>query len=170
MDADVVVIGAGVIGSAVAFELALRGLRVVVVDKGPGAGQGSTSASSAIMRFHYSTLDGVVAAWESLHCWARWADHLGAARGEKVAVLRRTGIVMLDAPVSNRDRSVELFERVGVPYEDWDAAELRRRVPGLDPGRFWPPRRLDDPAFWSEPDGELGALYTVDGEIGRAHV
>ncbi|MGH3875813.1 MAG: NAD(P)/FAD-dependent oxidoreductase [Actinophytocola sp.] len=161
--ADVVVIGAGVIGSAVAFELARRGLRVVVVDKGSGAGQGSTSASSAIMRFHYSTLDGVVAAWESMHCWARWADHLGAAHGDQLAVLRRTGAVMLDAPISNRDRSVELFEQVGVPYEDWDAAELRRRVPGLDPGRFWPPKRLDDPAFWSEPDGELAALYTVDG-------
>ena len=46
-----VVIGAGVIGSSVALELARGGYDVVVVDKGPGAGTGSTSASSAIIRF-----------------------------------------------------------------------------------------------------------------------
>ena len=161
--ADVVVVGAGVIGSAVAYELAQQGLRVVVVDKGPGAGQGSTSASSAIMRFHYSTFDGVAAAWESLHCWAQWADHLGAPAGSPLARLCRTGVVMLDAPNSNRTRTVELFGQVGVPFEDWDADELRRRVPGLDPGRFWPPKRLTDEAFWTDADGELGALYTADG-------
>ncbi len=161
--ADVVVVGAGVIGSAVAYELARQGLRVVVVDKGAGAGQGSTSASSAIMRFHYSTFDGVVAAWESAHCWAEWAGHLGAPAGSPLARLRRTGVVMLDAPNSNRERTVELFGRVGVPFEDWGADDLRRRVPALDPGRFWPPKRLADEAFWTEADGELGALYTADG-------
>jgi glycine/D-amino acid oxidase-like deaminating enzyme len=163
--ADVVVVGAGVVGSAVGCELARQGLRVVVVDKGAGAGQGSTSASSAIVRFHYSTFDGVAAAWESLHCWLEWADRLGvpSGAGSQLAVLRRTGVVMLDAPIAPRERTIGLFGRVGVPYEDWDAAELRRRVPGLDPRRFWPPKRLDDEAFWSEPEGELGALYTADG-------
>ncbi len=44
---DAIIIGAGVIGSGVAFELARRGLRTVSVDKLPAAGYGSTSASSA---------------------------------------------------------------------------------------------------------------------------
>lgn len=161
--ADVVVIGAGVMGSAIAYELARDGSRVVVVDKGAGPGQGSTSASSAVMRFHYSTFDGVAAAWESLHLWLDWAEHLGAPDGSQLAGLRRNGMVMLDAPISGRERSVELFEQVGVPYEDWDAATLRERVPAIDPGRFWPPKRLDDEAFWAEADGQLGALYTPDG-------
>jgi glycine/D-amino acid oxidase-like deaminating enzyme len=50
--ADAVVIGAGVIGSAVTFELARRGLRTVTLDALPAAGYGSTSYSSAIGRLH----------------------------------------------------------------------------------------------------------------------
>ena len=159
---DAVVVGAGVIGSAVAYELALQGLRVVVVDKGAGAGQGSTSASSAVMRFHYSTFDGVAAAWESMHCWSEWADHLRTAIGSGLASLRRTGIVMLDAPIFSRERTISLFEQVGVPYEEWDTAVLRERVPAMDPGRHWPPKRIGDEAFWADADGELGALFNAD--------
>ncbi|MFI5428619.1 FAD-dependent oxidoreductase [Aeromicrobium sp. UC242_57] len=71
--------GAGVIGSATALELARAGLEVVVVDRLNGPGQGSTSASSAIIRFNYSTFAGIAAAWEAKHCWESWADHLGTA-------------------------------------------------------------------------------------------
>jgi glycine/D-amino acid oxidase-like deaminating enzyme len=159
---DVVVVGAGVMGSAVAYELALNGLRVVVADKGPGPGQGSTSASSAVMRFHYSTFDGVAAAWESLHCWTEWADHLRSTETTGLARMNRTGMVMLDSPIGSRERTIELFEQVGVPYEDWDSATLRERVPAMDPGRYWPPKRIDDDAFWTDADGELTALWTGD--------
>ncbi|WP_079159812.1 FAD-dependent oxidoreductase [Streptomyces griseus] len=62
---DAVVVGAGAIGSSVALELARSGLRVVVVDKFGGAGNGSTGASSAVVRFTYPTIAGVDAAWES---------------------------------------------------------------------------------------------------------
>lgn len=53
---DAVVVGAGVIGSSIGLELARSGLRVVVVDKFGGAGNGSTSASSAVVRFTYPTI------------------------------------------------------------------------------------------------------------------
>ncbi|MYI15303.1 MAG: FAD-dependent oxidoreductase, partial [Acidimicrobiaceae bacterium] len=52
---DAVVIGAGVIGAATAFELGRRGRRVLCVDKLPAAGFGSTVNSCAIVRFTYST-------------------------------------------------------------------------------------------------------------------
>ena len=77
--ADVVVVGAGVIGASTAFELAKTGRRVVVVDKMPGPGQGSTGASSAVVRFNYSTADGVAASWEAHHHWLHWAEHLETA-------------------------------------------------------------------------------------------
>jgi len=70
--ADAIVIGAGVIGSAVAFELARGGRSVIVVDKGPGPGTGSTSSSVSLIRFSYSTLDAVLAAWESAALWNDW--------------------------------------------------------------------------------------------------
>ena len=161
-NSDVVVIGAGVIGSSIALALARTGRRVVVVDKAGGPGHGSTSASSAIVRFNYSTRDGVALAWESKHCWEQWADHLGHADEAGLASFRRTGLVMLDVPVAPRAPVLALFDDVGVPYEQWDAATLRSRVPGLEPGRFWPPKRVDDDAFWADAEGELGAFFTPD--------
>ena len=70
---DVVVVGAGVVGASVALELAAPGRSVVVVDRAAGAGHGSTSASSAIVRFNYSTFAGVALAWESHAGWEDWA-------------------------------------------------------------------------------------------------
>jgi sarcosine oxidase subunit beta len=60
---DAVVIGAGVMGCSVAHALAADGWRVCVVERGPAAGCGSTSASSAVIRYNYSTWTGVAAAW-----------------------------------------------------------------------------------------------------------
>jgi sarcosine oxidase subunit beta len=162
--ADAVVVGAGVIGASTAFELAKTGRRVVVVDRLPGPGQGSTSASSTIVRFNYSTADGIAAAWEAAQHWLHWADHLEHAAGESpLARLQQTGVVMLDVPIAPKKRVLDMFGELGVRFEDWDASTLAARVPGIDPGRFWPPKRLDDEAFWAEPDGQLGAFYNPDG-------
>jgi len=163
LSTDVVVVGAGVIGSAVAFELGRAGWKVVVVDKGAGFGQGSTSSSSAVMRFNYSTSEGVAIAWESFHCWTNWAAHLGADDAENLAELRQTGVVMLDVPIAPKDRATTLFAELGIPFEDWDSEELGRRVPGIDPTKHWPPKKIDDPRFWDAPTETLGALFTPNG-------
>jgi glycine/D-amino acid oxidase-like deaminating enzyme len=163
LTADAVVIGAGVIGASTAFELAKTGRRVLVVDKLAGVGQGSTSASSAVVRFNYSTRDGVTTAWESKHHWSDWPAHLeGHPAGEPLAAFRRTGLVMLDVPVAPKDRVLRMFDEIAVPYEVWGPAELAARVPGIDTGRYWPPKRLDDEAFWEGPAGRLGAFFTPD--------
>ncbi|MBV6697669.1 FAD-binding oxidoreductase [Kitasatospora aureofaciens] len=159
---DAIVVGAGVIGAAVALELARTGRQVVVLDKAGGAGHGSTSASSAIIRFNYSTFDGVATAWESRHYWAAWPDHLRLPDRRPLAAFHRTGAVVLDAPGAPPSATAALFDRAGVPYERWDAATLRRRLPGIDPGRYWPPKPVDDEAFFAGPTGELGALFTPD--------
>jgi sarcosine oxidase subunit beta len=160
--ADAIVVGAGVIGASVALELAKQSRHVVVVDKAGGPGHGSTSASSAIVRFNYSTWDGVATAWESKHCWEHWSDHLGYRDEAGMAVMRRTGMAMLDVPIAPRAKVTTLLDQVGVPYEEWDASTLRARIPGIDAGRYWPPKALDDEAFFDGPDGELGALYMPD--------
>ena len=54
---DVVVIGGGVMGASIALELSKNGRKVVVLDKGGAPGAGSTSASSAIIRFTYSNFN-----------------------------------------------------------------------------------------------------------------
>jgi glycine/D-amino acid oxidase-like deaminating enzyme len=160
--ADVVIVGAGVIGSSIAFELAKSGRSVVVVDKASGPGQGSTSASSAVIRFNYSTWDGVALSWESKHCWEKWADHLEGVDDAGMARFHRVGKAFLDVDIAPLVRVLEMFERAAIPYELWDAEELASRIPGLDPGRFWPPKRIDDPAFWEDSPRRLGALWTPD--------
>ncbi|MGW6455165.1 NAD(P)/FAD-dependent oxidoreductase [Streptomyces sp. NPDC055078] len=160
--ADAVVVGAGVIGASIAHQLARAGRKVIVVDKAGGAGDGSTSASSAVVRFTFSTWAGVAVAWESCHHWANWRDHLRAEPDEDLAVYRRTGLVQLDADTYPRSVFLPHFDRVGVPYEEWDPDTLRRRVPGIDAGRYGPPKRLDDDAFWADPAGSLGGVHTPD--------
>ena len=159
---DAVVIGTGIIGAAVAYELALTGLRVVAVDRLGDVGSGSTSSSSSIVRFHYSTFEGVAASWESKFGWETWRDYLGGPPEESLAKFVKVGCLILDGS-TQRERVLSLFERVGVPYQRWDAETIRQRVPGLDPGRFGPPKLVTDDAFWADPDGELGAYYTPDG-------
>jgi sarcosine oxidase subunit beta len=161
-ESDAVVVGAGVVGCSVAYELARAGRRVVVVDAGPAAGAGSTSASSAIVRFNYSTHTGVATAWESLRGWLSWAEHLGADEGEPLALYHRTGGLLLDAPGVPSGLIAELLTTVGVPYETWDPAELRRRMPALDVGRFHPPTPVTDESFWRGADGEVGGCFTPD--------
>lgn len=159
---DAVVIGAGVIGCSVAAELARDGLRTCVVDRGPGPGTGSTSASSAVVRYNYSTWTGVVAAWESKHLWEDWAAHLGYVDEAGLARFVRTGGLCLESPGQDRGKVLALFDRARIPYEEWDAATVRERMPYLDPGRHFPPKRLDDEAFWAEPTEELTAYWTPD--------
>ena len=162
-DFDAIVVGAGVIGSSVAYELTKSGRSVVVVDAGGGPGQGSTSASSAVVRFHYSTLPGVAASWEAKFCWEKWADHLGGADEAGMARFVRSGVLVLNDPLINNERILSLYDQLGIPYEEWDADQLAARFPGIDTGFFSPPRRVDDPAFWEPAVSRAGAFYCPEG-------
>jgi sarcosine oxidase subunit beta len=160
--ADVIVVGAGVLGTSVALELTRRAYKVVVVDKSGGPGLGSTSASSAVVRFNYSTWDGVATAWESKHCWDNWPEHLQNSGKSESATIVTNGMAVLDVPISPHERVTPIFDRVGVPYERWDPATLSARIPGIDVGAYWPPRSVSSDAFFEEATSELGALYTPD--------
>jgi glycine/D-amino acid oxidase-like deaminating enzyme len=161
-DTDVVVVGAGVMGGSIALELAKRGLSVVVIDKLGAPGHGSTSASSAIVRFNYSTIDGVATSWESKQCWAEWTNHVGVIDDAGMARFQHTGMVVLDTSLAPREKVTPLLSVAGVPYEEWDATTLRERVTGIDTGRYWPPKRIDEPAFFDDATEELGALFMPD--------
>jgi glycine/D-amino acid oxidase-like deaminating enzyme len=160
--ADVVVVGAGVIGCGTALELARRGLRVVVLDRNPGPGQGSTQASSAIVRFTYSTWAGVALAWEAGRRWGAWEEYLGHRDPDGLARFVRCGMVALDDEQTSWSRLVGLFDRAGIPYEHWDAAQLVDALPGIDPGRYHPPKPVRAEEFFAPARGVLGAWYTPD--------
>lgn len=155
---DAVVIGAGVIGSSIAFELARGGRRVVVLDKGPGAGAGSTSASSAIIRYSYSTRDSVLTAWEAAHLWLDWEAHLGVVDPDGMCRFIETGNLILRTTGYDLADLLPLWDEIGIPYQHLDSAALAERFPFLDIGRYHPPKRIDDPAFGNEATGELTAV------------
>lgn len=157
-----IVIGAGVIGCSIAYEMASNGYEVIAVDKAQGPGQGSTSASSAVVRFNYSTFDSVALAWESFHCWKNWQEHLGKKQ-ERYSKMIDVGVVMLDAPVISGEKTSQLFESVGIPYEVWNSSDLAENVNGIDAGKYWPPKKLSDDAFWEDAKETLGAIYTPNG-------
>ena len=162
--ADAVIIGAGVIGAGVALELSRRGLATVSVERLAGAGQGSTSASSAVVRFNYSTRAGVAMSVEGLGYWLAWREHVGAPAGSPVPEFVQCGMLVFKVPGSNHERAVEHFEALGVPYQDLDQRELERLFPYLDVGRFGPPARMDDDRFWAEPSGHIeGAIWMPEG-------
>ncbi|NNF53787.1 MAG: FAD-binding oxidoreductase [Acidimicrobiales bacterium] len=166
---EAIVIGAGVIGSGVAFELSRRGLRTLSIDKLGGAGHGSTSSSSAVVRFNYSTKAGVALAWEGMHYWRNWADYLGNGTNDAgtlgpLAEYFRAGILLLKSEGTNEDAFLPLYEELGVPCEDLDHDETIARWPWMDLSRFGPPTRLEDERFWADPTEQLaGSFYCPDG-------
>jgi sarcosine oxidase subunit beta len=158
---DAVIIGAGVIGAATAFELSKRGYRTLNVDKLPASGYGPTSNSCAIVRAHYSSIDGVAMAYEGFKYWEDWENYLGVVDDAGTAKYMRSGTILLKSATGHHEKVLKHYREVGVEYEEWDTATLRQRMPIYDTHAFWPPKRPEDPHFWDPSEQELpGAIYT----------
>jgi len=168
-----VVIGAGVIGSSIALQLKRLGHDVTVVERNSAAGLGSTSASSAVVRFNYSTFDAVALSWESYFLWKEFKELIDGTNGyaknslsnsqEHYAHLEDRGYVMLDVPVLSNEKTMALFDRAGIPYEIWDSKQLKIGMPGIDAGRYWPNKPVKSDEFWDEANQELGAIFSKHG-------
>ncbi len=160
---DAIIIGAGVIGCALGHELAGRGWRTLNIDKASAAGSGSTINSCAIVRFSYSTVAGVMLAWEGYHYWEDWAAYIGTFDEAGMIKYHRVGQVLVRSVDNNShsERVKKIWDEVGIPYETWTADQLRARLPILDLGLYGPPKRPDDQHFWDDSDGEItGAYYS----------
>jgi len=168
-----VVIGAGVIGSSIALQLKRLGHDVTVVDRNSSAGMGSTSASSAVVRFNYSTFDAVALSWESYFLWKEFKELIDGTNSyssnslsnsqDHYAHLEDRGYVMLDVPVLSNDKTMALFDRAGIPYEIWDSNTLKARMVGIDAGRYWPNKPVKSDEFFNEATEELGAIFSKHG-------
>jgi len=76
--ADVVVIGSGIIGSSIAYQLARHGVaNVVALDKGAGPAEGSTGASSSICRCRYTYPEVVRLAYHGQESYGNWSAFTG---------------------------------------------------------------------------------------------
>lgn len=163
-DADAVIIGAGIIGAAIALELGKLGYKTINVDKLPAAGYGPTSNSCGIVRTHYSSADGVVMAREGTAIWQQWESYLGLSDAASLARYVNCGVVQLKSNSGHWVKVLQHYRSLGVEHEEWDTAELAKRLPVFDTHTYWPPKRPDDAEFMASSDGELeGAIFTPQG-------
>jgi len=159
---DAIIIGAGVIGAATAFELCKRGYRTLNIDKLPAAGYGPTSSSCSIVRAHYSSWDGVAMAHEGFSYWRDWPNYLEVDGDDhEIAKYMQCGTVLLKSQTGHHEKVLEHYRNLGVDHEEWDTDTLKERVPYYDVHAFWPPSRPEEGDFWRTPEEELeGAIYT----------
>ena len=161
---DAIIIGAGIIGASVAFELAKKGYKTLNVDKLAAAGAGSTINTCAIIRTHYSTLDGTAIAYESYLHWKNWPDYLQIEDERGYAEFRETGFLVLCDGSRDMAAILENHRKLGIPFEEWTPEMLQERMPFLDHTTYYPPRRPGDKKF-GEPNGRnlAGAVFFPGG-------
>jgi sarcosine oxidase len=127
---DVIVVGLGGMGSAAAYHLSGRGLRVLGLERfGPAHDQGASHGGSRIVRQSYfEGSDYVPLLLRSYELWRQ----LAAVSGRDV--FRLTGGVMVGLPsgrtVAGSRRSAEQW---GLRHEMLSAAEIRTRFPTMNP-------------------------------------
>ncbi|MCV0424543.1 MAG: FAD-binding oxidoreductase [Roseibium sp.] len=158
---DAIIIGAGIIGCAIAHNLSLKGFRTLNIDALPAAGYGSTSSSAAVIRTYYSTLDGTAMALEGYNDWKNWPANLGADTSDELARFVETGTILMK---TDGDKTLEHILRhadtLGVEYEHWSGEQIVKHLPGYNLDRFGPAKSMDDDDFGTPTGGRIeGAVY-----------
>ena len=110
--ADVLVIGAGIMGASCAFRLCEQGLKVVVLEAQIAPAMGSTGRSVAGVRVQYTEEVNARLSWESIQEYQHFQDLYGEDAG-----YRPIGYLFLVPPDrwSEHLESVRLQERIGAP-------------------------------------------------------
>ncbi len=131
--ADVIVVGAGVIGIAVAYELCRRGARVLIVD-GRGAAQGATQASAGMLAPH-TEVEDCERLWRlgvrSLEMYAAFVERVREESGVDVEY-RQCGSLhfsVTDAGAERLHTAAVRLASAGVGTQSLDG----RQVPDLEP-------------------------------------
>src|SRR3954447_25648241 len=109
--AEAIVVGAGVVGAAIAFQLTQHGLRdVLLIDKGK-EGDGASHRSGALVRAHYSNAPEAALALAAQRWFHNWADLVGGDSG-----FTRTGFLQFVAPADNEKlrENVAMLQGIGV--------------------------------------------------------
>ncbi|WP_050603077.1 FAD-binding oxidoreductase [Ruegeria sp. 6PALISEP08] len=158
---DAIIIGTGVIGAAIAFEMSKAGWKTLSLDRNTQVGHGSTAGSCAIIRMHYSTFDGTAFAWEGYHYWRDWADYLGLPEDANLAQFRETGCLVMKTEANGMlEKHMRNSSDLDCPFEEWSGEKVVERLPVYSLDSFAPARPMDDPEF-GQPNGSkmTGGVY-----------
>ncbi len=147
------------LGASIAWHLAKKGIRDVVVLERDRLGSGSTSRNAGGVRLQFSSEINVRLSQRSLPHWERFGDEMGVDPG-----FHQVGYLFLvtnDTDAGAFDRSLELWSRLGVPARRISAAEAHDIFPELKVGdvRF---------ATFCPKDGHLDPTALLNGYVARA--
>ena len=157
--ADVVVVGGGVNGASIAWALASRGVkRVVLCEKGALA-SGASGRSSALVRMHYTNETDARLAFASFPIFRHWIELMGGGP----PVFTHTGFVNVVSPpyAEHLRKNVDVLRKLGINTVALSPGELR----GLEPHA-----NVDDigAAAYEPESGYANPADTVEGLRRRA--
>lgn len=154
--ADVVVIGGGVMGTSIAFNLVRRRAgRVVLLEKATVC-SGTSAKSSAIVRTHYTTRPTAQMALLARGIFERWADAVGGESG-----FVRTGMLFVGPPASRDrvERTLRMNQEVGIEASLVGPEDVRQISPHL--------RIPEGAAVVWEPRSGYGSPHEVASSFAR---
>ncbi len=98
-------------GCSIAYHLASKGVRDIVLVERDSLGSGSTGRSSGIIRMHYSTEINTRLAWESFETLRNFDEIVGGNGGWV-----KTGFMIIVGPdeVDGLKKNIVLHQSVGV--------------------------------------------------------
>jgi sarcosine oxidase subunit beta len=129
--ADVVIVGAGIIGLSIAWQITRRSqLSVMVIEKGTAVAEGSTGASSAVCRHRYTHTDTVVLARDGIDAYRHWRQFTGLTQPR--ASFQQEGVLWLPADEQWAVREHERMQTLGIVTEVLDDSELAQRFPAIN--------------------------------------
>jgi len=127
--ADVVIVGGGVNGCALAYELSLKGIKAVVVERKHLA-SGATGRCGAGIRQQWSSRENAALAIESVRIFERLEEELGSSIG-----LRQGGYLIAihdEKDMEQAEKNVEMQRSLGLDVSILEADEINDIVPILD--------------------------------------
>jgi glycine oxidase len=135
---DIIVVGAGIVGCAVAYELARRGASVDIVDERP-VGMGATQASAGVLAPYIEAHEGSALldlTVRSLALFDAFVERVSADSGVRVSY-RRTGtldVAVNDAEMQALRATADVLQRRDVAALLLDAPAVRGEEPQLGDG------------------------------------
>lgn len=163
MDERVCVIGAGVVGCAVALELRRAGCEVTVLDKNGDVGHGSTAASCGIVRRFYAQPGMIAMAHEAWQIWNEWGAFLGPIDDDLIT-FPRPGMLFIPPRLDDgAHATVAEMQRLGIRASVLSADQIAERFPFLDVASNFPPRPAGDPGFFEATGRRIeGGVFEED--------
>ena len=156
--ADVLVVGGGLMGCATAYHLAQAGAKVTLVERNAEPGRETTARSGAIIRAHYGVPELVALALEANRRYARFSDEVGLPCG---FVPCGYSVLVDEDDVETLRANVAMHQALGVNVSLLAPDTLGVMVPGL---------KTHDAALaaWEPEGGYADPALTVQAFAARA--